>query len=147
MVGRYRKNFGAATMFRCDRAQMNSAFRRLLKAILAPERTAAIKAKAAQPQVSTCATSMAVAEHLRAFDDWGVQTTSNSDCGGRCSFGAFAARFHSCSGGDLNPHVFRHTPLKRTCLPFHHPSDGAFAWAKIAANPNLPQPEFSKSLV
>src|SRR6184192_1859023 len=54
MVGRYRKNFGAATMFRCDRAQMNSAFRRLLKAILAPERTAAIKAKAAQPQVSTC---------------------------------------------------------------------------------------------
>src|SRR4029077_5704061 len=28
----------------------------------------------------------------------------------------------SCSGGDLNPHAFRHTPLKRTCLPFHHPS-------------------------
>src|SRR5207253_3487232 len=55
--------------------------------------------------------------------------------------------FHSCSGGDLNPHALRHTPLKRTCLPFHHPSDGAFAWAKIAANPNLPQPEFSKSLV
>jgi hypothetical protein len=27
-----------------------------------------------------------------------------------------------CSGGDLNPHAFRHTPLKRTCLPFHHPS-------------------------
>jgi len=22
----------------------------------------------------------------------------------------------------LNPHAFRHTPLKRTCLPFHHPS-------------------------
>jgi hypothetical protein len=28
-----------------------------------------------------------------------------------------------CSGGDLNPHAFRHTPLKRTCLPFHHPSE------------------------
>src|SRR5438874_12352635 len=27
-----------------------------------------------------------------------------------------------CSGRDLNPHAFRHTPLKRTCLPFHHPS-------------------------
>ena len=27
-----------------------------------------------------------------------------------------------CSGGDLNPHALRHTPLKRTCLPFHHPS-------------------------
>jgi hypothetical protein len=26
------------------------------------------------------------------------------------------------SGGDLNPYAFRHTPLKRTCLPFHHPS-------------------------
>ena len=25
-------------------------------------------------------------------------------------------------GGDLNPHALRHTPLKRTCLPFHHPS-------------------------
>ena len=28
-----------------------------------------------------------------------------------------------CSGGDLNPHALRHTPLKRTCLPFHHPSN------------------------
>ena len=28
----------------------------------------------------------------------------------------------NCSGRDLNPHAFRHTPLKRTCLPFHHPS-------------------------
>ena len=28
-----------------------------------------------------------------------------------------------CSGRDLNPHAFRHTPLKRTCLPFHHPSE------------------------
>jgi hypothetical protein len=27
-----------------------------------------------------------------------------------------------CSGRDLNPHALRHTPLKRTCLPFHHPS-------------------------
>jgi hypothetical protein len=27
-----------------------------------------------------------------------------------------------CSGGDLNPHALRHAPLKRTCLPFHHPS-------------------------
>ncbi len=26
-------------------------------------------------------------------------------------------------GGDLNPHAFRHAPLKRTCLPFHHPSN------------------------
>ncbi len=24
----------------------------------------------------------------------------------------------------MNPHALRHTPLKRTCLPFHHPSDG-----------------------
>ena len=30
--------------------------------------------------------------------------------------------FLLCSGGDLNPHALRHTPLKRTCLPFHHPS-------------------------
>src|SRR5438093_3625389 len=30
-----------------------------------------------------------------------------------------------CSGGDLNPHALRHTPLKRTCLPFHHPSASA----------------------
>src|SRR5712692_8681935 len=30
-----------------------------------------------------------------------------------------------CSGRDLNPHAFRHTPLKRTCLPFHHPSASA----------------------
>ena len=30
---------------------------------------------------------------------------------------------YKCSGGDLNPHAFRHTPLKRTCLPFHHPSE------------------------
>src|SRR5207248_11370595 len=28
-----------------------------------------------------------------------------------------------CSARDLNPHAFRHTPLKRTCLPFHHPSE------------------------
>src|SRR3954465_9142052 len=27
-----------------------------------------------------------------------------------------------CSEGDLNPHALRHAPLKRTCLPFHHPS-------------------------
>lgn len=27
-----------------------------------------------------------------------------------------------CSRGDLNPHTVRHTHLKRTCLPFHHPS-------------------------
>ncbi len=33
------------------------------------------------------------------------------------------ARDDWCSGGDLNPHAFRHTPLKRTCLPFHHPSE------------------------
>jgi hypothetical protein len=26
-----------------------------------------------------------------------------------------------CPRGDLNPHTFRHTHLKRTCLPFHHP--------------------------
>ena len=31
-------------------------------------------------------------------------------------------RKRNCSGRDLNPHAFRHTPLKRTCLPFHHPS-------------------------
>lgn len=30
--------------------------------------------------------------------------------------------WEECSGGDLNPHALRHTPLKRTCLPFHHPS-------------------------
>jgi len=34
-----------------------------------------------------------------------------------------ALKWPSCSGGDLNPHALRHTPLKRTCLPFHHPSD------------------------
>lgn len=28
----------------------------------------------------------------------------------------------NCSGGDSNPHALRHAPLKRTCLPFHHPS-------------------------
>ena len=49
-----------------------------------------------------------------------------------CAFGDLgpieleASRFtleaNWCSGGDLNPHAFRHTPLKRTCLPFHHPS-------------------------
>jgi hypothetical protein len=35
-----------------------------------------------------------------------------------------------CSGRDLNPHAFRHTPLKRTCLPFHHPSErkSALKW-------------------
>ena len=40
-----------------------------------------------------------------------------------------------CSGGDLNPHAFRHTPLKRTCLPFHHPSESGkrkFAAAESA---------------
>ena len=26
-----------------------------------------------------------------------------------------------CPRWDLNPHTFRHTHLKRTCLPFHHP--------------------------
>ncbi len=25
-----------------------------------------------------------------------------------------------CRRRDLNPHGFRHTPLKRACLPFHH---------------------------
>ena len=30
--------------------------------------------------------------------------------------------------GDLNPHGLRHTPLKRTCLPFHHPS--VFIWKR-----------------
>ena len=28
--------------------------------------------------------------------------------------------FWWCPRGDLNPHTFRHTHLKRTCLPFHH---------------------------
>ena len=37
-------------------------------------------------------------------------------------FGTSAAVAAACSGRDLNPHAFRHTPLKRTCLPFHHPS-------------------------
>ena len=23
----------------------------------------------------------------------------------------------------MNPHVFRHMPLKHACLPFHHPSE------------------------
>jgi hypothetical protein len=27
----------------------------------------------------------------------------------------------SCSGRDLNPQAFRHTPLKRTCLPIPPP--------------------------
>ena len=34
----------------------------------------------------------------------------------------FSLNLQGCSGRDLNPHAFRHTPLKRTCLPFHHPS-------------------------
>ncbi len=25
-----------------------------------------------------------------------------------------------CDEGDLNPHAFRHMPLKHACLPFHH---------------------------
>ena len=28
-----------------------------------------------------------------------------------------------CRRRDLNPHGFRHTPLKRACLPFHHFGD------------------------
>ena len=36
-----------------------------------------------------------------------------------------------CSGGDLNPHAFRHTPLKRTCLPFHHPSKRNRDWRSV----------------
>jgi hypothetical protein len=35
---------------------------------------------------------------------------------------ANGALLKMCSGRDLNPQAFRHTPLKRTCLPFHHPS-------------------------
>ena len=31
-----------------------------------------------------------------------------------------------CSRWDLNPHALGHTHLKRTCLPFHHPS--LFFW-------------------
>src|SRR5438445_7631356 len=42
-----------------------------------------------------------------------------------------------CSGRDLNPHAFRHTPLKRTCLPFHHPS--VCARANSSANCSLSQ--------
>ncbi len=30
-------------------------------------------------------------------------------------------RKEMCREGDSNPHGFLHTPLKRTCLPFHHP--------------------------
>ena len=40
-----------------------------------------------------------------------------------------------CSGGDLNPHALRHTPLKRTCLPFHHPSDGLGVVHSISRRP------------
>jgi len=29
-----------------------------------------------------------------------------------------------CSGRDSNSHVFRHTPLKRTCLPVSPPEQG-----------------------
>lgn len=41
------------------------------------------------------------------------------------------SRFHSdssrwCSGGDSNPYTFRHTPLKRTCLPIPPPEPGPF---------------------
>ena len=25
-----------------------------------------------------------------------------------------------CAGGDSNPQAVRHTPLERTCIPFHH---------------------------
>ena len=40
----------------------------------------------------------------------------------------------SCSGRDLNPHAFRHTPLKRTCLPFHHPSRCALSARNLPPN-------------
>ncbi len=32
-----------------------------------------------------------------------------------------------CREGDSNPHGFLHTPLKRTCLPFHHPGKLRFS--------------------
>ena len=43
---------------------------------------------------------------------------------GKFAANCCTADFPLCSGGDLNPHALRHTPLKRTCLPFHHPSSG-----------------------
>ena len=42
---------------------------------------------------------------------------------GKIAANCCTPHFLLCSGGDLNPHALRHTPLKRTCLPFHHPSD------------------------
>jgi hypothetical protein len=42
---------------------------------------------------------------------------------------------YKCSGGDLNPHAFRHTPLKRTCLPFHHPSESGKEKFAAAGSP------------
>ena len=36
-----------------------------------------------------------------------------------------------CSRGDLNPHTVRHTHLKRTCLPFHHPSKKLYFLRRI----------------
>ena len=57
-------------------------------------------------------------EHLAGEAVASGQGTSSSRGRGR-------GRVGECSGGDLNPHALRHTPLKRTCLPFHHPSDPA----------------------
>ncbi len=41
-----------------------------------------------------------------------------------CRTAALLSAEHSsqwCAGRDLNPHGLLHTPLKRMCLPFHHP--------------------------
>ena len=35
----------------------------------------------------------------------------------------------------MNPHALRHTPLKRTCLPFHHPS----VWRVNGKSPMVPR--------
>src|SRR5437660_4804128 len=52
-----------------------------------------------------------------------------------------------CSGRDLNPHAFRHTPLKRTCLPFHHPSVRCLDARKCPATCPLSQLSFAFTFI
>ena len=55
--------------------------------------------------------------------DWQADVASSLNVVTPCDMGAFLKK-ENCSGGDSNPHALRHAPLKRTCLPFHHPSEG-----------------------
>jgi hypothetical protein len=47
-----------------------------------------------------------------------------------------------CAERDLNPHGFRHTPLKRTCLPIPPPAHG---WADSTRKTRACQLSLSKA--